>query len=316
MKDEADAPVALVVGATGQDGYYLVRQLKDAGYQVVGTSRRMVTGDIDGVRHVVCEVADTAQVRDLVRALRPREIYNLAGETSVSRSISDPTSSLQSITIGTLNLLEAVRGEAPDSRVFIAGSGEVFGETPKSGATEETPFQPRNPYGIAKAAAASLVRFYREAYGLFICTGFLFNHESPLRPLDFVTNKIVVGALDVAEGRAEKLRLGRLDIYRDWGWAPEYVAAFSLMLRKDRPGDYVIATGDANPLERFVEIAFAKFGLNWREHVVSDPAFYRATDTSYNCGNPAKAGRELGWTATRKLEAVIDGLVAAARGKR
>jgi GDP-mannose 4,6-dehydratase len=202
--------------------------------------------------------------------MQPDEVYNLAGQSSVGLSFEQPVETLESIATGTLNLLEAIRFIGAPIRLYNAGSSECFGETGEAGADENTPFRPRSPYAVAKAAAFWEVANYREAYGLFACSGILFNHESPLRPERFVTQKIVTAACRIAEGSTEKLTLGNMAIRRDWGWAPEYVEAMSLMLQQEQPEDYVIATGESCSLEEFVAIAFAAVGLDWRDWVVSD----------------------------------------------
>lgn len=325
MPGKNETPTALIFGVTGQDGIYLASALSARGYRVFGASRNAMSPIAKRAAQILSnarielssvDITSPAAVSTLIQQTQPTEIYNLAGETSVGRAIAAPAETLRSVTAGTLNILEAIRIHAPGSRSFHAASGEVFGETTLLGADEATAQNPVNPYGIAKSASARLVAFYREAYGLFACSGYLFNHESPLRPAQFVTKKIVKGALDILSGKLDQLRLGRLDVSRDWGWAPEYVEAFQLMLSADNPRDYVVATGEANTLEHFVELAFNCVGLNWRKFVVSDPNLFRATDTRLNCGNAARAKRELGWAPQHKLASVIDMMVAAERNER
>ena len=217
---------------------------------------------------------------------------------------------LESILIGTMNLLECIRLLKKPVKFYNAGSSEVFGNT-VTVADENHHYHPRSPYATAKAAAHYAVTNYREAYGIHACTGILFNHESPLRPPRFVTRKIVSTAVRIAAGSTETLHLGKIDIYRDWGWAPDYVDAMWRILQHPEPDDYVIATGETHSLEDFVRISFEKLGLDWKEHVVSDPTLFRPSDIERSCGNPAKAKEKLGWTATKKFAEIIEGLLQA-----
>jgi GDPmannose 4,6-dehydratase len=232
------------------------------------------------------------------------EVYNLAGQSSVGLSFQQPVETMESIGIGTLNLLEAVRFLGRPIKLYNASSGECFGDI-LDAADETTPFRPRSPYAVAKAAAFWEVANYREAYRLFACSGLLFNHESPLRPGRFVTKKIVTAACRIAAGSQEKLRLGNIAIQRDWGWAPEYVEAMWLMLQQENPDDYVIATGESHSLEEFVDAAFAQVGLRWRDHVVIDPELLRPTDIAVSRGNPQKAASTLGWRARCRMPEVV-----------
>ncbi|MCC7250934.1 GDP-mannose 4,6-dehydratase, partial [Hyphomicrobium sp.] len=250
-------PVALIVGATGQDGAYLAQLLLANGYAVYGTSRdaELTTarnlhalGIRDRVPLHSVSPADFRSVMQTVQLVQPDEIYNLSGQSSVGLSFSQPAETIESIATATLNLLEVLRIAAPNVRFYNAGSSECFGDTGGGAATEETAFRPRSPYGVAKAAAIQLVANYRESYGLFVCSGLLFNHESPLRPPRFVTRKITSAAARIAAGSRERLRLGDLSIRRDWGWAPDAVRAMHLMLKQDVADDYVIATGKAHSL--------------------------------------------------------------------
>jgi GDPmannose 4,6-dehydratase len=220
---------------------------------------------------------------------------------------------MESVVIATLNLLEAVRFTGRAVKLYNAGSGECFGDTHGQRADEATPFRPRSPYAVAKAAAHFEVACYREAYGLFACNGILFNHESPLRPERFVTRKVVSAACRIAAGSGEKLRLGNTAVRRDWGWAPEYVEAMWRMLQAPRGDDYVIATGETRSLEEFVATAFQLLGLSWREHVVVDPALFRPADLAGNLADPGKAARELGWRAMVGMEEAVRRMVEAER---
>ena len=308
------AKTALICGVSGQDGAYLSQLLLEKGYRVHGASRdAQVSGFRNlerlGIRDRVhlesVTITDFRSVLQALMRIRPDEVYNLAGQSSVGLSFEQPVETLESISIGVLNLLEAIRFTALPIRFYNAGSSECFGDVGDAAASETSPFRPRSPYAVAKAAAFWEVANYREAYSLFACTGVLFNHESPLRPERFVTRKIVAAACRIARGSGERLRLGDLAIQRDWGWAPEYVTAMWLMLQRDRPEDYVIATGETYPLERFVELAFAGLGLDWREHVESDPGLLRRTDIRVGRTDPRKAWTQLGWRARHGMPDVV-----------
>jgi GDPmannose 4,6-dehydratase len=314
MSAPSSVKKALICGIGGQDGAYLTRLLLDKGYQVWGTSRdaQMATfnnlrtlGAMKQVKLLSMAPNDFRSALSALTQSDPDEVFFLAGQSSVGLSFEQPTETLESITLGTLNLLEAMRFLGKPIRLYHASSSESFGDLGKLAATESTPFRPRSPYAIAKASAHWLVANYREAYGLFACNGILFNHESPLRPERFVTRKIVSAARRIAEGSGERLALGRLDIVRDWGWAPEYVDAMWRMMQKDEPDDYIIATGEANSLQDFVAESFALVGLDWREHVDSDPALFRPTDLAWSQGNPEKAAHRLGWRANTRMKGVV-----------
>ena len=305
---------ALICGVSGQDGSYLARLLLEKGYEVFGTSRDAQMSSfrnlrrlgIDGkVRLESMAVTDFRSVLQALRKTMPDEIYNLAGQSSVGLSFQQPVETLESISVGTLNILEAIRIVELPVRFYNASSGECFGDTDGHAATEDTPFRPRSPYAVAKAAAFWEAANYREAYGLYACSGILYNHESPLRPERFVTRKVVATACRIAGGSAEKLRLGNLNIERDWGWAPEYVDAMWRMLQQPTPRDYVIATGEVNRLADFVELAFTQVGLNWKDHVEVDTAFLRPTDLTRGLGDPSRAAAELGWKAQYHMKDVV-----------
>jgi GDPmannose 4,6-dehydratase len=288
--------------------------LLQKGYEVVGTSRDaqmssfgnlVRLGIKDQVKLVSMALNDFRSVLQVLTRFRPDEVYNLAGQSSVGLSFEQPVETLESIAVGTLNLLEAIRFTDMPIKFYSAGSSECFGDTGGVAADENTPFRPRSPYGVAKATAFWEVANYREAYGLFACSGILFNHESPLRPERFVTQKIVAGAGRIVGGSGEQLRLGNMKIWRDWGWAPEYVEAMYLMLQQSQAGDYVIATGESCLLEDFVAMAFAAVGLDWREHVEIDDSLLRPTDLAVGKGNPSKAKEILGWEAKYKMKDVV-----------
>lgn len=312
---------ALICGVSGQDGAYLARLLMEKGYAVYGSSRdaQMSSfrnlarlGILDKVNLESVAVNDFRSVLQALMKIQPDEIYNLAGQSSVGLSFQQPVETLESISVGTLNFLEAIRFAGRPIRFYNAGSSECFGDI-NNVADETTPFAPRSPYAVAKAAAFWEVANYREAYGLFACSGILFNHESPLRPERFVTKKIVAAACRIAAGHPEKLHLGNITIRRDWGWAPEYVEAMWLMLQQDKPEDFVIATGESHSLEEFVETAFSAVSLNWRDHVLLDPGLLRPTDLAAGRGNPAKARVRLGWQARHRMRDVVRLMVETER---
>jgi GDPmannose 4,6-dehydratase len=297
-------PRALIFGVSGQDGSYLSRFLLAKGYEVHGTSRDSAAGSFGNLRRLglwgrvklhSAVLTDFRSVFQVMRAVRPREVYNLAGQNSVGLSFSQPVETFEGITVGNLNILECLRMARSKARVYNACSGECFGDTEGHRADESMAFRPRSPYAVAKAAAFWTAANYREAYGLFICSGIMFNHESPLRPERYVTRKISAAAARIAGGAREKLRLGDLSVRRDWGWAPDYVEAMWRMLRQPRPGDYVVATGKTCSLGEFVAAVFGHFRLDWRRHVVVDRRLFRPTEVRGNAGDASKAARVLSW---------------------
>lgn len=311
---------ALICGVSGQDGAYLAKLLIEKGYQVWGTSRDVqvanlgnlsILGISDQVNLLSIAQTDFRSVLNSLSRSDPDEVYFLSGQSSVGLSFDQPAETIESFTLGILNLLEAIRFIGKPIRIYHASSSECFGDVGQQRATEETPFHPRSPYGVAKASAHWLVANYRESYGLYACNGILFNHESPLRPARFVTRKIVSTACRISRGAGEKLNLGRLDIVRDWGWAPEYVEAMWRMLQIDMPCDFVIATGYSATLEEFVARAFENVDLDWRDFVVSDSAFFRPSDIAHSAADPAKAAKELNWSASIQLPQLVKLLMCA-----
>jgi GDPmannose 4,6-dehydratase len=311
---------ALIFGVSGQDGAYLAKLLLSKGYTVYGTSRDAQVSafrnlEYLGIRQQVqlesAALNDFRSVLQVLKKTQPDEVYNLAGQTSVGLSFEQPVETLESIAVGTLNILEAIRFIGEPIKFYNAASSEVFGDINGAAADESTPFLPRSPYAVAKATAFWEVANYREAYGLFACSGILFNHDSPLRPERFVTQKIVASAVRIAAGKQDKLYLGNIDIQRDWGWAEDYVEAMYLMLQQEQSDDYVIATGESYKLAEFIEIAFRLVGLDWREYVVSDQGLRRPTDLAVSRGNPAKAMERLGWVAKHKIADIVRLMVAA-----
>ena len=311
---------ALICGISGQDGAYLAQLLLDKGYEVWGSSRdAQVAGfgnlALLGIKSKLKLLSmapnDFRSVLTAITRSEPDEIYYLAGQSSVGLSFEQPAETLESITLGTLNMLEAIRFLDKAIKFYHAGSSECFGDHGQQAVNEETPFRPRSPYAVAKSSAHWLVANYREAYGIFACNGILFNHESPIRPERFVTKKIISAACRIANGSPEKLILGRLDIVRDWGWAPEYVDAMWRMMQQDIADDYIIATGEANSLQDFVSVGFETLGLNWRDHVISDKSLFRPTDLAWSQGNSSKANTILGWQSHLHMREVVSKLVGA-----
>lgn len=309
---------ALVCGVSGQDGAYLGQLLLREGYEVYGTSRDAQTSSFRNLKTLQIRetinvesmaLTDFRSVLQVISKIEPDEIYNLAGQSSVGLSFQQPVETLESIAIGTLNLLEAIRFTGIPIKLYNAGSSECFGNADAGGADETTPFRPRSPYAVAKATAFWEVANYREAYGLFACSGILFNHESPLRPERFVTKKIIAAACRISRGSKEKLHLGNISIKRDWGWAPEYVEAMWRMLQQGEAEDFVIATGSAYSLEQFVDETFSYLQLGWNDYVVTDPALLRPTDIAFGVGNPTKARDVLGWKASNDMRSIVKMMV-------
>ncbi|MFM2272448.1 MAG: hypothetical protein RL702_1513 [Pseudomonadota bacterium] len=313
---------ALICGIGGQDGGYLARFLLDKGYAVFGTSRDAGNNDFQSLKRLglhsrvsLTSMAPT-DFRSVLAAIEwssPDEIYALSGQSSVGLSFEQPAQTLESIVLGTLNLLEAVRLQGGAARIYHASSSECFGDLAGVPATELSAFRPCSPYGVAKTSAHLLVASYRKAYGLFAANGILFNHESPLRPERFVTRKITAAAARIAAGAQDRLRLGNLDIVRDWGWAPEYVEAMWRMLQVETPDDFIVATGQSRSLEDFVRAAFESVDLDWREHVESDASLGRPADLQWSGGVPDKAEQVLGWKAARHMPDVARLMVEADR---
>ena len=306
---------ALICGISGQDGSYLALFLLKKGYEICGTSRDVQTADLSNletlgiareIKMLSMAPNDFHSTLSAVKRSDPDEIYFLSAQSSVALSFEQPVETLESISGGTLNLLEACRFLDKDVRIYHASSSECFGDTVHIPANEETPFRPRSPYAVAKASAHWLVGNYRDAYSIYACNGILFNHESPLRPARYVTRKITSTAARIACGSNEKLRLGRLNIVRDWGWAPEYVEAMWLMLQQQHPDDYIVATGKSHSLQEFIAKAFASLGMNWMDHVESQPDLYRPSDVTISRADPQRAFDKLGWEASIDMDGVLE----------
>lgn len=309
---------ALICGIGGQDGGYLAKFLLNKGYQVYGTSRDICLMSQDGLRALgvinqvelySMDISDYGSILNVFSLTQPDEVYNLAGQSSVSESFSNPIETVISIANGTLNLLEAIRHLNPRIRLYNAGSSDCFGDAGGVTANEGTAFRPRSPYGVAKASAFWQVAVHREAYKLHASSGILFNHESPMRPERFVTKKIVAAACRISQGSQETLTLGDISIERDWGWAPDYVEAMWLMTQQPAGGDYVVATGRTVTLAYFVERVFAELDLDWTAHVESLPRLYRPSEIRASRANPQRAHRVLGWHHTYEIEDVVREMV-------
>ncbi len=305
---------ALIIGISGQDGTYLANHLLKSGYQVHGTSRDADLSNFYGLKKLniydkvklySMSLIDFRSVMQTILQVLPDEIYNLSGQTSVGLSFLQPVETLESISIGTLNILEVLRFHKLPIKFYNACSSECFGDTNGKAANEEMPFRPRSPYAVAKSAAYWQVANYREAYNLFACSGILFNHESPLRPKRFVTKKIIETACKIASGEKLNLRLGNILIKRDWGWAPEYVEAMFSILQQDKPDDFVIATGRNITLEEFVQKAFEYFNLPYKEFIKYDNSLIRPTDLTFSLGDPSKAKKILNWQPKYYVDDVI-----------
>lgn len=308
---------ALICGVSGQDGSYLAKFLLDQGYRVFGASRDAQTSSFinlkklgikDELTLISLNITDFGNTLECINKIKPDEIYNLAGQSSVRLSFEQPHETHESISTGNLNLLEAIRFSNLPIKLYNAGSSECFGDTSVA-ADENTIFHPRSPYAIAKATAFWQLDNYREAYNLYACTGILFNHESPLRPDHFVTKKIITAACRISQNKARNLSLGNINIERDWGWAPDYVEAMWLMMQQSEPKDYIIATGKSHSLKEFITITFKTLNLDWEEHVEIDEILRRPTDLQIGRANPAKANSELKWKARFGLNDIIENMI-------
>jgi GDPmannose 4,6-dehydratase len=313
---------ALICGVSGQDGAYLAQLLLSKGYAVFGSSRDIANTDfhnlarlgiLSRVKLLNMKTSDIKSIQDAFELVMPDEVYNLSGQSSVGLSFEFPEETRRSIVNATENILEELRTHFSKSRFFSAGSGECFGVTQGTPANEDTPFNPLSPYAQAKVDAYKLVKKYRDDNGLYVCTGLLFNHESPLRSTRFVTQKIIRAAIEISRGRLENLTLGNLAIKRDWGWAPDYVEAMWLMLQQERPSDYVIATGIGHTLEDFVNTVFLELGLNWKNHVMIDQSLFRPNEGLAILADPSKAKELLGWQAKLSLREVISKMMDEAQ---
>ena len=310
--------IALITGITGQDGSYLAEFLLDQGYDVIGMVRRSSTvnfGRIEQIQDRVTlvhgDLLDQTSLIDILREHKPDEIYNLAAQSFVPVSWKQPVLTGEFTALGVTRMLEAMRSATPEARFYQASSSEMFGKVREVPQSEQTPFHPRSPYGVAKVYGHWITVNYRESYDLFTCSGILFNHESPRRGLEFVTRKVSYGVAQIKLGLAEELHLGNLDSRRDWGFAGDYVKAMWLMLQQDHPDDYVVGMGETHSVRRLCEVAFGCVDLDWEDHVVSDPAFYRPAEVDLLVSDPSKAREELGWEAEVSFEELIQMMVNA-----
>ncbi|MBI1815535.1 MAG: GDP-mannose 4,6-dehydratase [Deltaproteobacteria bacterium] len=318
---------ALITGVTGQDGSYLAELLLDEGYQVFGMVRRASTENFARIEHlrdrlelVQADLLDQLSLITLLRRLRPQEVYNLAAQSFVPTSWDQPVLTAEFNAIGVTRWLEAIRLVDSTTRFYQASSSEMFGQVREVPQVETTPFHPRSPYGVAKVYGHYITVNYRESYGLYACSGILFNHESPRRGREFVTHKVTEAAARIKLGLASELRLGNLAARRDWGYAKDYVRAMWLMLQQPQPDDYVIATGEQHTVQEVVELAFGRMGVNWRDYVRIDPALKRPAEVDALVGNAGKAHAQLGWSPTvsfhQLIEMMVDADLAALRTGR
>jgi GDPmannose 4,6-dehydratase len=295
-------PRALITGVTGQDGSYLAELLLEKGYEVVGVVRRTSHHSYERIEHlldrievVAADLLDQHSLTVVLQESRPDEVYNLAAQSYVPTSWSQPVLTGEFTALGVTRILEAIRLAHPTARFYQASSSEMFGKVTETPQRESTAFYPRSPYGVAKVYGHWITVNYRESYGLYAVSGILFNHESPRRGIEFVTRKVTDGVARIKLGLARELRLGNLDARRDWGFAGDYVDAMWRMLQPDQPQDYVIGSGETHSVRELVELAFAHVGLDYRQHVVSDPKYYRPAEVDLLLADPSKARRELGW---------------------
>lgn len=305
---------ALICGISGQDGAYLSEFLLSKGYAVFGGSRDATTNNFGNLKRlnifnqvqlVSINLTDFRSTLQTINKIRPDEIYNLSGQSSVGLSFEQPIETFESICIGTLNILEAIRFCDTSIKFYNAGSSECFGNSPNEMCDEITLFKPKSPYGIAKASAHWQVVNYREAYNLFAVNGILFNHESPLRPERFVTQKVIKAVAEIAAGKLKKLEVGNIDIVRDWGWAPDYVQAMWVMLQQEIPDDFVISTGKGHSLKEFIGMAFNCVHLDMEDYLIINQSLFRPTDLQCVVGNPQKARKILGWSSNHDLEWIV-----------
>jgi GDPmannose 4,6-dehydratase len=311
-------PTALITGITGQDGSYLAELLLAKGYRVFGVVRRTshhsyerIDHLLDRVEIVPADLLDQHSLTVVLQETRPDEVYNLAAQSYVPTSWTQPVLTGEFTALGVTRILEAIRLVHPAARFYQASSSEMFGKVQESPQRETTPFYPRSPYGVAKVYGHWITVNYRESYGLYAVSGILFNHESPRRGIEFVTRKVTDGAARIKLGLARELHLGNLDAKRDWGFAGDYVDAMWRMLQQPAPEDYVVGTGIAHSVRDLVEIAFAHVGLDWRAHVVIDPRFLRPAEVDVLLADPTKARTRLGWTPTVSFEQLVRSMVDA-----
>ena len=303
---------AIITGITGQDGSYLAEFLLSKGYKVYGMVRRSSTETFERIEHLIsrielvqADLLDQLSLINIMKKIRPREVYNLASQSFVPTSFDQPVLTGEFTALGVTRMLEAVKLIDKKIRFYQASSSEMFGQVPHSPQTLQTPFHPRSPYGVAKVYGHWITVNYRESYHLYAVSGLLFNHESPRRGREFVTRKITDGVAKIKLGYAKKLELGNLAAKRDWGFAGDYVRAMWLMLQQPKPEDYIVATGECHSVKEFAEIAFRQAGLNWKDHVVINKSFYRPAEVHLLCGDASKARRQLKWKPEVSFEQLV-----------
>jgi len=308
----------LITGITGQDGSYLAELLLEKGYDVYGLVRRSSLEKFDRINHirdylklVQGDLSDQSSLDEAIRTIAPDEVYNLAAQSFVPTSWNQPVLTAEVTGIGVTRVLEALRKYKPDARFYQASSSEMFGKVREVPQNEETPFYPRSPYGVSKVYAHYITVNYRESYGIFACSGILFNHESPRRGLEFVTRKISHGVSKIRKGLSKEVHMGNVEAYRDWGYAPEYVEAMWLMLQQDEPDDYVIATGETHSVKDFLQLAFNYVGLEWEEYVVTDKSLIRPAEVDHLVGDSTKAREKLGWRPHTDFKRLVEVMVEA-----
>ena len=307
---------ALITGITGQDGSYLAEFLLEQGYEVTGMVRRTSTVRYDRIDHILDQInivqgdlGDQTSLTHAIQEIQPNEVYNLAAQSFVQTSWNQPVFTGDVTALGVTRVLDAIRAVNPDIRFYQASSSEMFGKVREVPQTEETPFYPRSPYGVAKVYGHWITVNYRESYGMFACSGILFNHESPRRGVEFVTRKVSYNVAKIKLGLSNELRIGNLDAKRDWGFAGDYVVAMWQMLQQDSPDDFVIATGETNSIERLLDIAFSAVDLNWRDYTVQDERFMRPAEVDLLVGDYQKAKNQFGWEPKVSFEQLIQMMV-------
>jgi GDPmannose 4,6-dehydratase len=311
-------PTALITGITGQDGSYLAEFLLSKGYQVIGMVRRSSTVTFERIQHIQDDITiaqgdlhDQSSLVSIIETYQPDEVYNLAAQSFVPTSWSQPVLTGEATALGVTRLLEAIRLVKPETRFYQASSSEMFGKVREVPQRETTPFHPRSPYGVAKVYGHMITVNYRESYGMYAVSGILFNHESPRRGLEFVTRKITYGAARIKLGLANELRLGNLEARRDWGFAGDYVQGMWLMLQQEEAEDYVLGTGVTHSVRDFCELAFSHLGLDYRKYVVQDARFFRPAEVDLLVADPTKAHQKLGWRPTVSFEELVQMMVEA-----
>ncbi|MBI3241348.1 MAG: GDP-mannose 4,6-dehydratase [Chloroflexi bacterium] len=307
---------ALITGITGQDGSYLAEFLLAQGYRVVGMVRRSSTINFDRIKHIQNDIElaqgdllDQMSIVDILREYQPGEVYNLAAQSFVPTSWKQPVLTGEFTAIGVTRMLEAIRTTNPAIRFYQASSSEMFGKVMEVPQRETTPFYPRSPYGVAKVYGHWITVNYRESYNLFACSGILFNHESPRRGLEFVTHKVTHGVARIKLGKAKELKLGNLESRRDWGYAGDYVQAMWRMLQQEKPDDFVVATGETHSVQELCEVAFGRAGLDWHDYVTQDQKYFRPAEVDLLVGDPARAGKALGWEPSVSFKQLIEMMV-------